>query len=326
MCTCINLSYKNSHYFGRNMDLNYSFNERIIIVPKNYLFKFKKEKEIKTHYSFIGIGTIIDNYPLLAEGSNEFGVSIAALNYPIECQYHNINKDKINLAPYELPLLILSKCKDLKDIRKIIKNLNLINIPFNKNINLTPLHFMISYKNKSIVIESTKYGLELHDNPFNVLTNSPSFNYHKYSLNNYIKLNNGFIKNNLNNLKFNDYSFGLGAYGLPGDYSSNSRFIKTYFIKNYLDLNDDNNYNIIQFFKCLESVSMIKNIVKTHKDYEYTRYTSCYINNTLYYKTYLSSIRYVSLYDYNLNDDKLTIINLYNKIEIKKEERNILSS
>lgn len=326
MCTCINLSYKNSHYFGRNMDLNYSFNERIIIVPKNYLFKFKKEKEIKTHYSFIGIGTIIDNYPLLAEGSNEFGISIAALNYPIECQYHNLNKDKINLAPYELPLLILSKCKDLKDIRKIIKNLNLINIPFNKNINLTPLHFMISYKNKSIVIESTKYGLELHDNPFNVLTNSPSFNYHKYSLNNYIKLNNGFIKNYLNNLKFNDYSFGLGAYGLPGDYSSNSRFIKTYFIKNYLDLNDDNNYNIIQFFKCLESVSMIKNIVKTHKDYEYTRYTSCYINNTLYYKTYLSSIRYVSLYDYNLNDDKLTIINLYNKIEIKKEERNILSS
>lgn len=326
MCTCINLSYKNSYYFGRNMDLNYSFNERIIIVPKNYLFKFKKEKEIKTHYSFIGIGTIIDNYPLLAEGSNEFGISIAALNYPIECQYHNLNKDKINLAPYELPLLILSKCKDLKDIRKIIKNLNLINIPFNKNINLTPLHFMISYKNKSIVIESTKYGLELHDNPFNVLTNSPSFNYHKYSLNNYIKLNNGFIKNNLNNLKFNDYSFGLGAYGLPGDYSSNSRFIKTYFIKNYLDLNDDNNYNIIQFFKCLESVSMIKNIVKTHKDYEYTRYTSCYINNTLYYKTYLSSIRYVSLYDYNLNNDKLTIINLYNKIEIKKEERNILSS
>ena len=71
---------------------------------------------------------------------------------------------------------------------------------------------------------------------------------------------------------------------------------------------------------------MIKNIVKTHKDYEYTRYTSCYINNTLYYKTYLSSIRYVSLYDYNLNDDKLTIINLNNKIEIKKEERNILSS
>ena len=268
MCTCINISYKNNHYFGRNMDLNYSFNERIIIVPKNYLIKFKNEKEIKNHYSFLGIGTIIDNYPLLAEGSNEYGVSIAALNYPIECKYHNLNKENINITPYELPLLILSKCKDLKDIRKIINNLNLINLPFNENINLTPLHFMISYKNKSIVIESNKYGLEIHNNPFNVLTNSPSFNYHKYSLNNYINLNNDFIKNNLNNLKFNDYSYGLGAFGLPGDYSSNSRFIKIYFIKNYLELNDNNEYNVLQFFKCLESVSMIKNVVKTNNDYE----------------------------------------------------------
>ena len=75
---------------------------------------------------------------------------------------------------------------------------------------------MISYKDKSIVIESNKYGLEIHDNPFNVLTNSPSFNYHKYNLNNYINLNNNFIKNNLNNYNFNDYSYGLGAYGLPG--------------------------------------------------------------------------------------------------------------
>ena len=321
MCTCINLSYKNSHYFGRNMDLDYSFNEKIIIIPKNYFIKLKKEKEIKSHYSFIGIGTIIDNYPLLAEGSNEYGVSIASLNYPLECQYFEFNKDKINVAPYELPLLILSKCKNLNDIKKIINNLNLINNSFNENVNLTPLHFMISYKDKSIVIESNKYGLEIHDNPFNVLTNSPSFNYHKYNLNNYINLNNNFIKNNLNNYNFNDYSYGLGAYGLPGDYSSSSRFIKTYFVKNYLDLNDNNEYNILQFFKCLDSVSMIKNIVKTKDDFEYTRYTSCYINNTLYYKTYYSNIRFISLNDFDLNDNKLIYINLNNKIEIKKEEK-----
>ena len=42
------------------MDLDYSFNEKIISIPKNYLIKLKKEKEIKSHYSFIGIGTIKD--------------------------------------------------------------------------------------------------------------------------------------------------------------------------------------------------------------------------------------------------------------------------
>jgi penicillin V acylase-like amidase (Ntn superfamily) len=66
---------------------------------------------------------------------------------------------------------------------------------------------------------------------------------------------------------------------------------------------------------------MIKNIVKTKDNYEFTRYTSCYINNTLYYKTYYSNIRFISLNDFDLNDNKLIYINLNNKIDIKKEEK-----
>lgn len=323
MCTAINIYYKNLYYFGRNMDIDYSFNEKVIIVPRNYEITFKVEEKITNHYPFIGIGTNINNYPLLAEGSNEYGISIASLNYPIECKYYKYKQKKYNFTPYELPLVILSKCKDLNDVKKIINNLNLVNIEFNKSINLTPLHFLISHKNKSIVIESNKNGLEINYNPFNVLTNSPSFNYHKYSLNQYINLSNNFIKNNLNKIKFNDYSYGLGAYGLPGDYSSNSRFIKTYFIKNYLELNNNNDYNIIQFFKCLDSVSMIKNVVKTENNHEYTRYTSCYSNNTLYYKTYLSNIKSISLNNYNLDSKELITINMSNIIEIKKEERKL---
>lgn len=311
MCTAININYKNNYYFGRNMDLDYSFNERIVIVPRNYKIAFKKEKEITNHYSFIGIGIIINNFPLLAEGSNEHGISIACLNYPKECKYYKYNKNKNNYTPYEFPLLILSKCKNINDIKKLIKNLSLLDIPFNKDIPLTPLHYMISYKDKSIVIESNKYGLEIHDNIYNILTNSPSFFYHVNSLDNYLNITNDYN---------NTYSYGLNAYGLPGDYSSNSRFIKGYFIKKYLELNDNNNYNIIQFFKCLGSISMIKNVVKTNTNYEYTRYTSCYINKSLYYKTYLSNINYISLNDFNLNSKELIKIKMNNNIDIKKEK------
>mgnify|MGYP003323119008 CR=1 FL=1 len=117
------------------MDIDYSFNEKIIIVPKNYKIKFKIEKEITKHYAFIGIGTIVNNYPLLAEGSNEFNLSIAALNFPLDCIYKDVNKELLNYAPYELILIILSTCKDLNDVRKIINKLNIINIPFNNDIN-----------------------------------------------------------------------------------------------------------------------------------------------------------------------------------------------
>ena len=68
LCTCINIAGKNS-YFGRNLDLDYSFNERLIITPRNYKINFKFQESIVNHYSFIGIGTIIDDYPLYAEAS-----------------------------------------------------------------------------------------------------------------------------------------------------------------------------------------------------------------------------------------------------------------
>ena len=41
MCTCINLKTKN-YYFGRNLDLEYRFYERVVITPRNYEFKLKK--------------------------------------------------------------------------------------------------------------------------------------------------------------------------------------------------------------------------------------------------------------------------------------------
>ena len=37
MCTCITY-LNNDFYFGRNLDLDYSFNESVTITPRNYTF------------------------------------------------------------------------------------------------------------------------------------------------------------------------------------------------------------------------------------------------------------------------------------------------
>lgn len=45
---CTGLRYMNdSFYFGRNLDLDYTFGQSIVITPKNYEIKFKHEKK---HY------------------------------------------------------------------------------------------------------------------------------------------------------------------------------------------------------------------------------------------------------------------------------------
>ena len=248
MCTCINV-YANHTYFGRNLDLDNSFNEQIIITPQNYKIKFKKEKEIDNHYAIIGIGTIINNYPLYADAINECGLAISGLNFPDNCVYYKFNKNKVNITPFELPLYLLSKYKNIKQVKKALKDINILDIPFSKEVGLTPLHFMISDRKESIVIETLNNKMHVFNNPYNVLTNNPPFSYHHHNLSNYMQLHNDKALNNINkNLYINNYSFGLGAYGLPGDFSSSSRFIKTFFVKSFLELTNDENNNIFLLF------------------------------------------------------------------------------
>ena len=308
MCTCIMLKNKNT-YFGRNMDITTSFNEKIIIIPRNYLITFKKQKEIISHYAIIGTGTIIDDYPLLAEAANEQGLAIAGLSFMDNAKYYQEKKDKINLAPYELILYLLANFKTVKQVKTALSKINVLNKNFNNNIKLTALHFMISDQEESIVLETTKEGMKIYNNPYNVLTNNPPFYYHMENIKNYIHLTNKKPKNTFDkSLKIKVYSYGQGLIGLPGDYSSSSRFIKALYIKNNMILSDEEEDTIKQFFYCLESVKMIKGIVDTKNGYEYTRYTTC-INTTTskyYYSTYDNpTIKTINLFDEDINSTNL---------------------
>ena len=40
MCTAISF-LGNDHYFGRNLDLNYSYHESVTVLPRNYPLHFR---------------------------------------------------------------------------------------------------------------------------------------------------------------------------------------------------------------------------------------------------------------------------------------------
>ena len=289
MCTCIFLKGTSS-YFGRNMDIHYSFNEKIIFVNKDYQIDLKKEKELILKYSILGIGAMVNNYPLFADAMNEKGLAIAGLNFLGNAFYFECEENKINIAPYELPLFLLGTCCNLNEVKEILKKINIVNIPFSKELMLSELHFMVSSKEGSIVIEQTKEGLKVYENEFNVLTNNPPFPCHKNNMVNYSNLSL--------DISYNKVSYGEGLIGLPGDYSSMSRFIKAYFLTKYISLKED---NILQFFYCLDSVLMPKGLVRVGKQYEYTRYQVCYDleEKYLYYKTYENrNIKQIDMFMY----------------------------
>lgn len=309
MCTAI--SYKtNDHYFGRNLDLEYSYEESVVITPRYYPFKFRKEREFPKHYAIIGIAYVEQDYPLYYDATNEKGLSMASLSFPGNAVYKCEQDDKYNVAPFEIIPWVLGQCRDVKEARHLLEKTNLIKLAYNKELPLTALHFMVSDKYETIVVEPMEDGLHIYANPVKVLANNPVFPYHLHHLNDYMYLTkkepvNHFAKE----LLLETYSRGMGAMGLPGDLSSASRFVRAAFTKWNSLGGETEEENVSQFFHILGSVEQQRGCVQVEKgEYEYTIYSTCCNTDKgiFYYKTYYNSqITAVDMHKENLEGREL---------------------
>ena len=100
----------------------------------------------------------------------------------------------------------------------------------------------------------------------------------------------------------------MGALGLPGDYSSTSRFIRALFVKENAVSGDSEKSNVNQFFHILNSVAMPKGCVRAAEGFAYTRYSSCCNadSGSYYYMTYDAlEIRAIHMHDVDLNQSHL---------------------
>lgn len=275
MCTAISLS-AGDHYFGRNLDLEVSYQESVVVTPRRFPFSFKCMPMLKTHLAMIGMATVADGYPLYYDATNETGLSAAALNFPGYAHYAPPAEGKDNIAPYELIPWILMQCSSVSQARMLLERMNLAAVPFSDALPLSPLHFMISDKRESIVVEPMKSGLCIHDNPVHVLTNNPPFDYHLLNLSNYMALSSQAPENRLDPaLKLKPYSRGMGAMGLPGDLSSASRFVRAAFMRSNSLCGTSPEEGVTQFFHILGSVAHVRGSVLVDGKPEITVYSSC---------------------------------------------------
>ena len=309
MCTAISFKSQDS-YFGRNLDLERSYGESVVVTPRNYKISMRTLPTAESHYAMIGMATVVGDYPLYYEATNEKGLSMAGLNFPHNACYNAFEENKDNVAPFEFIAYILGGCKDISEAAKALSRINLVNINFSENLPLSPLHWIISDKEKSITVESVKEGLKIYDNPYGVLTNNPTFDYHLMNINNYMNLHEGMGENRISlRQNLSTYSLGMGALGLPGDYSSASRFVRAVFIKEKSPCFESEKESVSHFFHILGSVAMPKGCVMTESgEYEYTRYSSCCNadKGIYYYTTYdNSSINAVDMHECDLDGSVL---------------------
>ena len=323
MCTAISF-VTNNHYFGRTLDLEYSYCETITVTPRNFVFDFRKTGEERHHYAIIGMAYVNNGYPLYYDAVNEKGIGIAGLNFPGNAYYQEYQKGKDNIASFELIPWVLGQCADLDDVIRLLEGISIWKENFSEKLPTSPLHWMISYRDKSLTVEAVKDGLNIFENPVGILTNNPPFDYQMFHLNHFLQVSpeqavNRFSKK----LELNTYSLGMGGIGLPGDLSSMSRFVKASFTKMNAVSGDSESESISQFFHILGSVTQQRGCVKLEDNtYEITIYTSCcnMDRGIYYYTTYENSqISAVDMHKENLDGMQLISYPLITEQQIRMQ-------
>lgn len=276
MCTAATYKTKD-FYFGRTLDYEFSYGDEITITPRNFPLNFREKGTVKSHYAMIGMAHVADNTPLYYEAVNEKGLGMAGLNFVGNAVYFNAAEGRDNIAQFEFIPWILSQCANVGEARKLTEKINLLNTPFSPKLPVSQLHWIIADKDSAITVESVAEGIKIYENPVGVLTNNPPFDKQLFNLNNYMNLTarspqNTFAKG----LELNRYSRGMGALGLPGDLSSQSRFVRVAFVKMNSVSGSGEKESVSQFFHILNSVDQQRGCcILEEEKYEITIYTCC---------------------------------------------------
>ena len=289
MCTAVTYETKD-FYFGRTLDYEHSYSEEVTVMPRNFPLAFRDMGTWETHYAMIGMAHVLNDYPLYFDAVNEKGLAMAGLNFVGYADYKAPVPGKDNVASFEFIPWILSRCATVKEAKALLQSINLTDTSFSQTLPPSELHWIIADHDEAITVESVKEGIRVYPNPPGVLTNNPPFDEQLFQLNNFMHLSPRPPRNRFSDaLDLRAYSRGMGALGLPGDLSSQSRFVRAAFVKLNSTSGMTESESVSQFFHILEAVAQPRGCCDLgNGQYETTIYASCCNTDKgiYYYTTY----------------------------------------
>lgn len=219
--------------FGRTQEWGkFDLKPQIAVYPRKTSFQATvpgggKGLAWKAKYGFAGV-LLLDR--VINTGMNEAGLAGGMFFHKGFAEYRKYDSAKasISMAPSELLTYILSNFATVDEVRKGMAEIRVVPVvdpalgaPF-------PLHAMIAEPGgKAIVIEFKDGRPVIFDNPVGVITNNPTFDWQLTNLRNYGYLSNTpFADTKWGNLEITPLAGGSGMLGLPGDFTSPSRFIR----------------------------------------------------------------------------------------------------
>ena len=211
----------------------------------------KNGLQFTAKYGFVGLGA--ERPEFVIDGTNETGLNAGLFYFPDYGEYPRYDETMrdITLADVQVVSWILGNFASIDELKSNINNVRITGV----EPGASTTHWRITEPNgRAVVMEIINGTPVFHEDQIGVITNSPNFDWHQKNLNNYVNLMPGTAgPTTLGADTLKSFSGGTGMRGLPGDFSSPSRFVRASFLSNWVIKQPDGPKTINQAFHILNN-------------------------------------------------------------------------
>ena len=271
-CTGITLTAAdNSVIAARTVDWSGSkMNNIYVVSPRNHTEQSllpdgtQDGMAFTAKYGFVGLG--MQRAEFVVDGTNETGLNVGLFYFPDFGKYQPYDaayRDK-TLADFQVVSWILSQFSTIDEVKNAIDTVRIVNI----DPTASTVHWRITEPSGHVVVMEIIDGIPtFYEDPIGVIANSPNFDWHMTNLNNYVNLTSGTIAPTpFGPIKLRSLSHGTGLLGLPGDFSSPSRFVRAAFFKTYSVEQPNGPETVKQAFHILNNMDVPFGTTQTAKE------------------------------------------------------------
>ncbi|MEM1052257.1 MAG: choloylglycine hydrolase family protein [Pseudomonadota bacterium] len=285
---------------ARTMEFGFNIESQLYVVPAGTQIQTLAMNPDETgftytaKYGFLGANAM--GFPVVTDGMNTEGLYYGAFYFAgasVNAELTESNRERA-VSSEELGNWILGQFATVAEVREALPTVEVVGTYIDVIQSDAPVHYsVVDASGDAIVIEYTKDGLAIHENTVHAVTNNPTYDWHPTNLRNYIGLNaENRPEITVGRETLRPFGQGTGMVGLPGDYSSPSRFVRAVAFANTTLPIADGNEGIFRAFHILNAFDIPKGAIReagpdgVHTDYTIWTSAADTRNGIYYYKTY----------------------------------------
>jgi len=247
-CTVFRLQAKDgSLLITRSMEFAVNLNYQTVVVPRNTPFvspflEGTNGMKWDTKYGYVAITCMGLTYGS-SDGMNETGLSVSVLWFETDMTWQAVTKADSSkaLAQGMFADWALGNFSTVAEVKAAVSAIKVFNYT-DPASNIDPtVHFIVYDAAGGCIVIEYNYGTyNVYDNPLGIMTNAPDFPWHVTNLRNFIGMESNNPPARMDKgIAINPTGHGIGMWGMPGDITPPSRFVRlgiyTYFADQQAD-------------------------------------------------------------------------------------------